>query len=226
MQNVAVQDPAVNASVELAEEDSSPLLTAPPLARDLPLPAAPRTMPMFGPVGRRRSPWAIAALAFVTLGVASLGWYRRVNREMEEFDPQLHTRTGRSVVAVVIPWLAGLLTALAGAALIVVARIGLTLPAGIHLADPWPYVLLGGLLAIPWLEAVIPFSLVSIVMTIERLRCVEEHAGVSIERQVRPVKVSLLLFVPVIGGLVLLARMQSRLNAIWETLAPSGHVSR
>ena len=223
MQHVAVQDPVGSASVELTDEDAPPTTAMPPMFE---MAGTSRALPMFGPVGRRRSPWAVAALAVVTLGVASLAWYRRVNREMEEFDPQLHARPGRSTLAVAIPWLAGLLTSLAGAVLIVTARLGVGLPVSVHLASPGPYVLLAGLAAVPLLIAIVPFGIVSLVMTLERLRCVEEHAGVTGDRQVRPVKSSLLLYVPVVGGLIMVARMQTRLNEVWETFAPARYVSR
>ncbi|HEV2360698.1 MAG TPA: hypothetical protein VGS21_03245, partial [Acidimicrobiales bacterium] len=124
MQNVAVQDPVVNAAVELTDEDAPPPAAVPP---GFGLPAPSRPMPMFGPVGRRRAPLAPVALAVVTFGVTSLAWFRRINREMEEFDPQLHARPGRSTVAVLIPWLAGVLTTVAGIVLVVTTQVGVKL---------------------------------------------------------------------------------------------------
>jgi hypothetical protein len=165
-------------------------------------------------------------LASVTLGGYALAWHRRFNREIEEFDPKIHVRGGRSVAAVMVPWLLGLLTTLAGAALIVTARLGVHLPFDAHLTNEQAWLLLGGLLAIPYLTLILPFSVVAVVMTMERLRCVEEHLGVTTDRQVRPVGTVMLLAVPVVGGLVMLGVMQRRLNAVWAAVAPTGLASR
>jgi hypothetical protein len=67
---------------------------------------------------------------------------------------------------------------------------------------------------------------VAVVMTLERLRCVEEHVGTTTDCQVRPVASSLLLAIPVVGGLALLMREQRRLNAIWDAMAAVGRPSR
>jgi hypothetical protein len=78
---------------------------------------------------------------------------------------------------------------------------------------------------VPYLTLLLPISLIAVVMTLERLRCVEEHVGTTTDRQVRPVGATLLLAVPVVGGLVLLAAEQARLNAVWDAVAPSGRPS-
>jgi Domain of unknown function (DUF4234) len=184
--------------------------------------AAPLLQPHFGPVGRSRPPLLVPLLAIVTLGVYALVWHQRMNRELEEFDPKLHSRPMRSAVALAVPWLAGVLLTLAGAALIVGSRLSLHLPLASHVSPLQSYLMLGGLVVVPYLALLLPMSLIAVVMTLERLRCVEEHVGTTTDRQVRPVGATLLLAVPVVGGLVLLAAEQRRLNAVWDAVAPSG----
>lgn len=196
---------------------------------ELPLPAVislppPRPTPLFGPIGRRRSMVAVAALAVVTFGVYALVWHRRVNRELEEFDPKLHARPGRSTLALTVPWWIGLLTSLAGAAVILADHFSFHLPVDPHVSVTQAYFLLGGLAVIPYLMVVLPFSLVAVVMTLERLRSVEEHVGLTADRQVRAVASSLWLLVPVVGGLILVAMQQRRVNVVWSSVAPAGRI--
>ncbi len=210
-------------------------VAAPPTSREqteLPLEpapavraAAPLLQPHFGPVGRSRPPLLVALLAIVTLGVYALVWHQRMNRELEEFDPKLHSRPMRSAVALAVPWLAGMLVTLAGAAVIIGSRLSLHLPLASHVSPLQSYLMLGGLAVVPYLTLLLPISLIAVVMTLERLRCVEEHVGTTTDRQVRPVGAMLLLAVPVVGGLVLLAAEQRRLNAVWDAVAPSGRPS-
>jgi hypothetical protein len=191
-----------------------------------PAPPAPRPLPTFGPVGQPRSPLLVPLFAVVSLGVYALAWHHRVNRELEEFDPKLHSRPRRSAFAVAVPWLIGLLITLAGAALIVASRLSVHLPLASHVTPFESYLMLAGLAVVPYLALVIPISLVAIVMTLERLRCVEEHVGTTTDRQVRPIGSTLLLVIPVVGGLMLLATEQRRLNAVWDAVAPAGRSTR
>jgi hypothetical protein len=186
----------------------------------------PRPLPTFGPVGQPRSALLVPLFAVVSLGAYALVWHHRVNRELEEFDPKLHSRPTRSAFAVAVPWLIGLLITLTGAALIVAARMSAHLPLASHVTPLESYLMLAGLAVVPYLALVIPISLVAIVMTLERLRCVEEHVGTTTDRQVRPVGSALLLVIPVVGGLVLLATEQRRLNAVWDAVAPAGRSAR
>ena len=62
-------------------------------------------------------------------------------------------------------------------------------------------------------------------MTLERVRCAEEHVGTTTDRQVRAVGTSLLLALPLIGGLLLIGVAQRRVNAVWDAVAPTGHLS-
>src|SRR6202049_2827460 len=105
----------------------------------------PRRMPTFGPVGRSRSTVLVPLLSVLTLGIYALVWHHDVNRELEEFDPRLHSRPRRSTVAVMVPWLAGLLVTLAGATLIITTRLGVHLPFDIHVAGWQAYAMLAGL---------------------------------------------------------------------------------
>lgn len=211
----------------VAEQPSSEAADQPELPFAAPNPPAaspPRPIPMFGPVGQLRSALAVPLLAVATLGLYALVWHQRTNRELELFDPKLHSRPRRSTFAVLIPWIVGLAVSLAGAAALVTARLGVGLPSGLHVTTVQAYALLAGLVAVPYLTLLVPFSLVAVVMTLERLRSVEEHVGTTTDRQVRPVAVSLLLGIPVLGGLVLLAIEQRRLNAIWQSVTPSGRL--
>ncbi len=196
-------------------------------ATELVASAAPtdRPQPLFGPVGRGRSPLFVALLSALTLGVYALVWHHRINRELEEFDPKVHARPMRSAVAVAVPWVIGLLTTVAGAALIVGERLSVHLPLDSHVTTSQSFFLAAGLVAVPYLTLLVPFSLVAVVMTLERLRCVEEHVGTTTDRQVRAVGSAMLLAVPLIGGLVLLGVAQRRLNAVWAAVAPSGRLS-
>jgi hypothetical protein len=191
-----------------------------------PAPLPPRPLPTFGPVRQPRSALLVPLFAAVSLGVYALVWHHRANRELEEFDPKLHSRPRRSAFAVAVPWLIGLLITLAGAALIVAARMSVHLPLASHVTSFESYLMLAGLAVVPYLALVIPISLVAIVMTLERLRCVEEHVGTTTDRQVRPVGSAMLLVIPVVGGLVLLATEQRRLNAVWDAVAPAGRSAR
>ncbi len=216
--------PASPAAVA-ADRNQVELPFTPAAAAMAPLTPSARPQPLFGPVGRPRSAVVVALLAVLTLGVSALVWHHRVNRELEEFDPQLHSRPMRSTVAVAVPWLIGLLTTLAGAVLIVAGRLAIHVPFASHVTTAQAYYLLGGVVAIPFLCLLIPFSVVAVVMILERLRCVEEHVGTTSDRQVRAVGSTMLLAIPVVGGLVLLATAQRRVNAIWDALSPSGRLT-
>lgn len=205
-----------------AGQDQAELPLSPPARPQLP---SSRPQPLFGPVGRARSALLVPLLAVVTLGVYALVWHHRVNRELEEFDPKLHSRPVRSTMALTVPWLVGLVVTLVGAAWLLGDRFSLHLPLAGHLTHTQALLLLGGLVAVPYLTLLIPFSLVAVVMTLERLRSVEEHVGTTTDRQVRPVGTALLLAVPALGGLVLLGLEQRRLNAVWGGVSPAGRVS-
>jgi len=173
----------------------------------------------------------VALLSVITLGAYTVGWHARVNREMSDFDARLEVRSGASVFGVALAWLAGLLCTLAGAAIIVAHALGVG-PALARLASgpvilgvtvPWHDLMLGGLLAVPYLPLLLPLSVVALVMTLERARLVQERVGVRPDRQLRPAARACLLLLPVVGGLCYVASLQSALNRVWQatpSLAP------
>jgi len=178
------------------------------------------TTSSLGPSGRRRSPLTVVALSAVTLGVYALIWHDRINEEVSDFDPRMQVRAGASTLAVAIAWLLGLLISLAGAARILLDQLNVALPFNPHLSVSNAYFLLPGIVATPYLVLALPFSVVAVVMTLERIRVVEDRVGLSSDRQLRPTRYVWWLVVPVVGGLVMIAAMQRRLNRVWELAAP------
>jgi hypothetical protein len=178
--------------------------------------SAPSMTPSLGPVGKRRSPFAVVALSIVTLGVYSLVWHNRITRETGNFDTRMHVIPGRSTLAVAIPWALGWMVSLAGAVRIVLAVLNVNLPFDPHFSVLQAYGLLGGGLLIPYLELLLPFSALALVMTLERVRIIEDRIGRTTDVQLRPTQTICWLLVPVVGGLVLIATLQTRLNRVWQ----------
>jgi hypothetical protein len=173
-----------------------------------------------GPTGRRRSPLAVVLLSVITFGVYALVWHHRVNREMHDFDPRMRVHPGRSTLAVAIPWVLGVLVTLAAAARIGVAALNLTLPFDPHVTVLQAYAALGAMLLIPYAVLLLPFAAVASVMTLERVRIVEDRAGMTSDVQLRPCGLLCVMCVPVLGGLIVLAVAQHRLNRVWH-VAPA-----
>jgi hypothetical protein len=170
----------------------------------------------FGPPGKRRSTMGVVLLSVVTLGVYSLIWHQRVNREVGNFDPRMHVIPGRSTLAVAIPWALGWLVSIAGAVRIVLAVANVTLPFDPHFTVLQAYGLLGGFVVIPYLELLLPFSAVAMVMTLERVRILEDRMLRTTDVQLRPTRAIFWMLLPVAGGLILMAIIQRRLNRAWE----------
>lgn len=170
--------------------------------------------PTFGPPGKHRSPAAMALLSVLTLGMYSIAWHRRVNQEMGDFDPRIHVHPGRSAWAVFLPWFAGLLGSAAAAAIVLAHHYGVDLNVHVTAHQVLPGV--AALAAVPYLVLFVPFSLVAVLRTAERVRMVEEHAGITTDAQIRPASVIGWLLFPVIGGLILMGRQQGHLNSIWD----------
>jgi hypothetical protein len=170
----------------------------------------------FGPPGKHRSTLAIVVLSVLTLGIYSLVWYHRVNREVGNFDTRMHVIPGRSTAAVAIPWAIGWLVSIVGAIRIVLAVANVALPFNPHFSVLQAYGLLLGGLAIPYLELLLPFSAVAAVMTLERVRIVEDRMGRTTDVQLRPTRVIFWMLLPIAGGLILMAITQRRLNRAWE----------
>jgi Domain of unknown function (DUF4234) len=169
-----------------------------------------------GPIGKRRSTFAVVALSIVTLGVYTLVWHNRVNREVGNFDTRMHVIPGRSTVAVTIPWVLGWLVSIVGATRIVLAVANVTLPFDPHFTVLQAYGLLAGGLVIPYLTLLLPFSAVAWVMTLERVRIVEDRIGRTTDVQLRPARAVCWMLLPIVGGLVLISAVQRRLNRVWE----------
>jgi Domain of unknown function (DUF4234) len=176
----------------------------------------PAMTPSLGPVGKCRSTLAVVALSIVTLGVYSLIWHNRVNREIGNFDTRMHIIPGRSTLALTIPWALGWLVSIAGAVRIVLAVLNVSLPFDPHFSVVQAYGLLAGGLLIPYLVLLLPFSAIASVMTLERVRIVEDRIGRTTDVQLRPTRAICWLLMPVAGGLVLIATLQHRLNRVWQ----------
>jgi hypothetical protein len=169
-----------------------------------------------GPVGKHRSTLAVVALSIVTLGIYSLVWHNRVNHEVGNFDTRMHVIPGRSTLALTIPWALGWLVSIVGATRIVLAVLNVALPVNPHFSVLEAYGLLAGGLVIPYLTLLLPFSAVAWVMTLERVRIVEDRIGRTTDVQLRPTRMIWWMLLPVAGGLVLIAGVQRRLNRVWE----------
>ena len=175
--------------------------------------------PLFGPVGRRRSPLAVVALSVVSLGLYGLVWHGRINREMADFDPWLPIRAGRSSWAIRLPWGLLWLVALAAAARTVLAHAGVT--ADLPVSEHWTRWAVLAPVAIAPLLLLLPFSLVAVVMTLERIRVVEDRVDILGDDQLRPAAACWWLGLPLAGGPLLMALQQRRLNRVWNRVAPS-----
>ena len=173
--------------------------------------------PTFGPPGRRRSTAAMVVLSILTLGFYAVGWHRRVNQEMADFDPRIHVVPARSAWAVAMPLVIGLLASAAAAARVLLGYFGVHVDVPVTAQQALPAV--GAIGAVPYLVLFLPFSLLAVAMTAERVRVVEEHAGLTGDEQLRPAAAVGWLLFPVLGGFVLMGRMQRRLNRIWDLAA-------
>ena len=182
--------------------------------------------PSLGKEGKQRQPVLVAVLSVITLGVYALVWHHRVNVEVADFDTRMYVRAGRSTLAVAVAWAAGLLVSIAGAVLIVASQMHVALPYNPSLTHVETYLLLGGLLVVPYLVLALPFSVIAVVMTLERVRIVEDRVGRPTDMQIRPVATTWWLAVPIAGGLVLLALVQRRLNRVWESVAPAARITQ
>jgi hypothetical protein len=182
-----------------------------------PAPAGEVTVTAFGPAGRRRSPAMVVLFSVLTLGFYALWWHHRVNREMAEFDPRMSVDAGRSTWAVALPLIVGWMVAAAAGARYLLALSG-TPTADLPFGAEQSLFLAFSPLAVPYLELLLPFSAVAVVMTHERARTIEDRIDIPSDRQLRPVSALGWLTVPVVGGLVGMARMQQHLNEVWRTV--------
>jgi hypothetical protein len=170
--------------------------------------------PTFGPPGKHRSVPAMVLASILTLGIYAIVWHRRVNQEMGDFDPRVHVHPTRSAWAVFIPWFVGLLGSAAAAGIVLASHFSLDLHLPVTGRQVLPAV--AALAVVPYLILVVPFSLVAVVRTAERVRMVEEHAGVTTDEQIEPATLVGWLMMPLIGGFVVMGRQQGNLNRIWD----------
>ncbi len=215
--------PAAGAGEPVIHVQGRPTWTFPPLQQTV-------AVPSVGPPGRRRHPLTVLFASALTLGAFAIAWHARVNREISDFDARVEVAARRSALAIAMPWLAGLACSLAGAALLVGHQLGvgptlILATSGFEVAGRtvlWDWLMLGGILVIPYVALLLPFSAIALVMTAERLRIAEERAGLPAELRVRPVRHASLLLVPILGGLLHVAVFQSRLNQVWQRAFPAG----
>lgn len=205
----------------IAELDSAEVGGAPPgegfhpeaIAASLPRVSV--AVQSLGPVGRRHSAAVAMLLALCTLGLYPVFWAGRANREMADFDPRMVVRAGRTAMAFFVPVMVCMGVAVAAAARIVAGHYGYNYDLPISYHDTrW---LLAAPLLIAPLTLLVPFSAVAVTMTMERIRVVEDRAGVDPEHQVRPAASLGFLMIPLIGVAVVVARAQRRLNRVWAT---------
>jgi hypothetical protein len=175
------------------------------------------TVPSLGPVGRRRHPIVVGLLTVFSLGGYVVAWHDQVNGEISDFDARVDVRPGRSALAVLLPWLAGLVTTATGAALLGLRLTGHPV-AGITL--PEIIALCCGLAAVGLVTVFFPPSLMASLMTVERVRRTEERVGIGSEAQIHPVRRMVVLALPGIGLVAHIVGVQRRLNAVWSTVAP------
>ena len=167
-----------------------------------------------GPVGRRRSTALAFTLAVLTLGLYPVAWMGRANRDMAQFDPRMVVRPGRSAAAVALAAVLPLLAAAASGARVIADHAGSApnLPLS---AQVTRWFVAAPALA-PLLAVLLPLSLVALTMTLERVRVVEDRAGVDPELQLSPSHAVWWTAIPVVGLAVFVARAQGRLNRVWE----------
>jgi hypothetical protein len=52
--------------------------------------------------GKTRNPWAVWGLGLLTLGIYSLVWYYKINREARDFDSRINVQPGVAVLAITL----------------------------------------------------------------------------------------------------------------------------
>ncbi|MFN2568685.1 MAG: DUF4234 domain-containing protein [Candidatus Dormibacteria bacterium] len=172
-------------------------------------------------MGRHRSLTAVILLSLVTLGLYTIIWHARVNREMSDFHFGLDVHPRRTATAIAIAWLLAFAVTAAGAARVAVHLAHVSLSFDPQITWQQALFLIPAVLAAPILYVLLPFSLVAVVMTIERVRLVEAHSGLPTDQQVRPASLVWGMLIPLVGAPLVLAREQRHLNATWERAAAS-----
>jgi len=205
------------ADLEMSAADALPAAVAASAGTADPVAAGGAGIPIqLGPLGRRRSPALLAALSVITLGIHPGLWTARVNREMRDFDPRMHVRPARAALALLAPALLTLLIALGAAARQVAERLGH--PVDLPVTSRVSVWLLAAPALLPLLVLLISPCAVAAAMTMERVRVVEDRAGVDPDQQVRPVAALRALLIPVAGVATLEVIAQRRLNRVWSLM--------
>lgn len=171
--------------------------------------------PLRGPLGRRRRPLAVALAAVLTGGLSTVAWVRRVNREIRHFDARSTVRPGRTALAVFPLVAAAWLAAAGGAARLLAERLGHPAPWTLPTTAERTVWLCLAPAAVSWLVLAFSPAAAALALTLERVRGVEDLAGVQPDRQVRPARALAVLLLPGIGLGILAGRAQRRLNAAW-----------
>ncbi|MGI8847326.1 MAG: hypothetical protein ACR2GX_03530 [Candidatus Dormibacteria bacterium] len=175
------------------------------------------TVPSLGPVGRRRHPLLVFALCVITLGGYAVAWHRRINREASDFDARIDVAPGASALAIFMPWWAAFAATLTGAALLGLQQFHHPV-SGVSTTVAWA--LLPAVLVVSDLILLFPLSLVATVMSLERIRGLEDRVGIEHDHQIRPVARLAVLGIPFLGLIWHVMSTQRRLNAIWTTVEP------
>jgi hypothetical protein len=171
-----------------------------------------------GPVGRSRHLGLLTLLSVLTVGLSTIVWFARANREMREFDPRMHVRPGRSAVAIAVPVMASWIVGAAAGARLLVDHLGYSVDLPLSAKVTAWFVVAP--LAAPWLALLLPFSIVAVAMTVERVRVSEDRAGTAPDLQARPIASLRWLLIPAFGIVVLVIRTQARLNRVWSIARP------
>ena len=173
-------------------------------------------IPHFGPSGTRRNLFFAAFFSVVTLGIYGVVWLGRVTWEMRDFDPRMVVAPGKTRTAVAIPYIVSLLGVVAGADRLIAPHLSHAIPY-IPMARDAALALAFNMVALGPALLLLPFALIGLVLTAERVRIVEDRVGVTPEAQVRPTSHVWLLLIPAIGGMWYMLSLQSRLNRVWAT---------
>lgn len=171
-----------------------------------------------GPVGRRRSIALGVGVGVLTLGFGSCLWIGRMTREMREFDPRMTVRSGRTVAALAFGYLVAFLVSGLEVARVVADHLGHPVDLPLSPAATRPFVV--AILLAPALVALLPVGAVALVMSAERLRVVEDRAGLAPHLQQRPVAILRWAWLPLVGTVAVAAALQSRLNSVWRIARP------
>jgi hypothetical protein len=61
------------------------------------------SVPIAQPLGKKRNPFAVLVLSFITFGIYHLYWYGKINAEIRRHDPRIRVSPALAVLAQFIP---------------------------------------------------------------------------------------------------------------------------